>query len=71
VSPCTPVNLEFSVPVSGGGYPSGIIICSGAGMGAFFYPRTGTDNPMSKISSGGCGYGFLLPIGYVSIAIFT
>ena len=55
----------------GTGYPSGSITRSGASMGELSYPCADTGNPAGKISPGGYGYGLVVPIGYIPIAILT
>ena len=53
----------------GMGYPSGSITRAGMGMGELFYPCADTGNPTGKISPGGYGYGLVVSIGYISVAI--
>jgi hypothetical protein len=57
--------------VLGYGNPSGNITGAGTGMGEFFYPHAYMGNSTGKISPSGCGYGVVIPIGYVIVAILT
>jgi hypothetical protein len=53
----------------GMGYPTGKKTRAGAGMGNNLYPHAGMGFLMGRIRVSGCGYGMVLPDGFLPVAI--